>query len=403
MDFFDTRSAFERFEAWTLAPQRAWPQTGFALSGDRRQSRQTIRRTAPRAPGVYGMVDDDGNLIYVGKSKSLGNRLLSYFTGAVPNKAQRIIAHTRRLLWEAGPDEFAALLRELELIRRWRPHFNVQGQPHRRRPAYLIVGRGPAAHVYLAAAPARGDTLVFGPVRPTRDCRRAVQHLNDHFQLCDCLRRLPEHFTDQRELFPAGDVIRCSRHALGNCLAPCAGGCSPAQYTDHVRAAKRFLRGTDLSALARLEELMHAAAAARRYEEAAVFRDARSALHELQEQLQRFRVAQRHYSFIYPVPGHHGGCTWYLLRHGQVYAACAEPHDRQTAEACLAAMGRLYTAASPATQTPREDVDQTLLVAAWFRSQPDELQRMLSPEAARQKLQNLCGEGRPIRGLASAG
>ena len=72
---------------------------------------------APHAPGVYGMVDRDGELIYVGQSKSLRNRLVSYFAGSAPSKARRIIAHTHRLVWETAPDELAALLRQLELIR----------------------------------------------------------------------------------------------------------------------------------------------------------------------------------------------------------------------------------------------------------------------------------------------
>ena len=104
-----------------------------------------IRREVPCAPGVYGMVDRQGELIYVGQSKSLRNRLVSYFAGSAPCKAQRIIAHAQRLLWETAPDEFAALLRELELIRRRRPQFNVRGQPNRRRPPYLILGRGSTA------------------------------------------------------------------------------------------------------------------------------------------------------------------------------------------------------------------------------------------------------------------
>ena len=183
---FEPRSAFESFDAWTLAPQLAWPQTGIFLSGDSRETRKVIRREAPCAPGVYGMVDRDGTLIYVGQSKSLRDRLVSYFAGSAPRKARRIISHTHRLLWVTAPDEFAALLRKLELIRRWRPRFNVRGQPNRRRPAYLILGQGPASHVYLAGAPAKGDTLVFGPVRASRSCRRAVRALNDYFQLRAC-------------------------------------------------------------------------------------------------------------------------------------------------------------------------------------------------------------------------
>ncbi len=123
--------AFDGFGAWTLAPRLARSPAGVLLNDDPRETRKLIRQDATCAPGVYGMVDREGELIYVGQSKSLRNRLVSYFAGSAPSKAQRIIAHTHRLVWETAPDELAALLRELELIRRWRPRFNVRGQPNR--------------------------------------------------------------------------------------------------------------------------------------------------------------------------------------------------------------------------------------------------------------------------------
>jgi len=363
------------------------------VGGELPDARKQLLRDAPPVPGVYGMVDSEGELIYIGQSKSLRSRLVSYFAGSAPRKAQRIIGHTRRLLWETAPDQFAALLRELDLIRRWRPRFNVRGQPKGRRPAYLVLDRGPASHVYLATVPAKGDTQVFGPVRPTRACRRAVRALNDYFQLRTCGQEVPAQFADQRQMFLSEEPTRCLRYELGNCLAPCACGCSTAQYADRVRAAKCFLNGTDPSALTRLEEAMVAAAAARRYEEAAVFRDACDSLRALYEQLERLRVAQRHYSFIYPMPNQEGGCSWYLIRRGQVHAVVDEPRERRAAEECLGMMGRIYTSGTlPITQMMQEDVEVTFLVAAWFRSHPHELQRTILPEAAEERLREVGGQ-----------
>jgi excinuclease ABC subunit C len=333
------------------------------------------------------MVDREGELIYVGQSKSLQNRLVSYFATSAPSKAQRIIAHTHRLIWETAPDELAALLRELELIRLWGPRFNVRGQPNRRRPAYLVLGRGPAPYVYLATAPSSGDTAAFGPLRPTRYCRRAVHTLNDYFQLRDCGQQVPIRLADQQEMFLVENAALCLRYDLGTCIAPCASGCSSAQYAARVRAATGFLNGRDLSPLVRLEKAMAAAAAARRHEEAAVLRDQREAMGKLHEQLQRFREAQRHYSFIYSMAGREGCCLWYLIRSGQVCLAIDEPHLCEAAEECLAAIERIYAGRTPpVNQVMREDMEMTLLVASWFRSRPDELQRTLSPEEAKERL-----------------
>ncbi len=129
---------------------------------------------------------------------------------------------------------------------------------------------------------------------------------------------------------------------------------------------------------------MTTAAAAQRYEEAAVLRDQREALESLHEQLQRFREMQRHYNFIYAALGREGGCLWYFIRRSQVHLAIDEPQDRAAAEECLAAIERIYT--PPVNQAMREDVEMTLLVASWFRSRPDELQRTLSPEEVQERL-----------------
>ncbi len=336
------------------------------------------------------MVDAEGQLIYVGQSKSLRNRLLSYFTGSPPNKAQRIVSHAERIVWEEAPDELVALLRELELIRQWRPRFNVRGQPGRRRRPYLVLSRGPGSRLYLAAAPAKGDVALFGPVRG-RDCRRAVHALNDYFQLRTCGQQVPMRFSEQREMFDADTVALCSRHDLGICLAPCAMACSRAKYDDRVRSAKRFLRGTDLSVLLQLEETMQAAAVAKRYEEAALYRDRWEAVRNLHEQLDRFRTAQREYSFVYPMPRRDGGYTWYFIRRGQAIAAIDEPVERQTAEQCLAMIEEHYGAGkSLASTAARDDVEMTLLVAGWFRSSPDELKRTLLPDKAKEKLRTIC-------------
>src|SRR5262249_26811429 len=113
--------------------------------------RAGVRFECPRHPGVYGMVDARGELIYVGKAKCLRTRLLSYFRASSRDpKAGRIREATRLLAWDPAQTEFSALLRELELIRRWQPRFNVQGQPKRKRRTLVCLGRRPAPYAFLA-------------------------------------------------------------------------------------------------------------------------------------------------------------------------------------------------------------------------------------------------------------
>src|SRR5687768_9816544 len=89
--------------------------------------RATVREGATDRPGIYRMIAEDGEVLYVGKSKQVRTRLLSYFRCAYPaEKGGRILRSAHSIDWEYTPSEFGALLRELRLIKRFRPRFNVQ-------------------------------------------------------------------------------------------------------------------------------------------------------------------------------------------------------------------------------------------------------------------------------------
>ncbi|MBL8865669.1 MAG: nucleotide excision repair endonuclease, partial [Planctomycetia bacterium] len=142
-----TEPAFTGFGPSRFLPDGNDGEWQLAKRKSTQQLRQIVRDSVPKRPGVYGMLDKHNRVIYVGKAKNLRSRLLSYFRPASRHpKAGKIIARTRWLVWEHAADELAALLRELELIRRYRPRYNVLGQPGRERYRYLCVGRGPAAY-----------------------------------------------------------------------------------------------------------------------------------------------------------------------------------------------------------------------------------------------------------------
>jgi len=355
------------------------------LAADDSASRQLIRKRCPEEPGVYGMIDPDGKLIYVGKSKSLRGRLVSYLTGSsLDRKARRIITCTRRIVWEPAPHEFTALLRELELIRRFRPRFNVRGRPGRGRRAYLALGHGPAPHAYLTEKGAKQDRLLVGPLWPGRELRRMVRAVNDCFRLRDCPGRIALAFSEQREMFARRPAAGCMRHELGTCPGPCTASCSARTYSEHVRQACAFLGGTDLAVLNRLERAMRAAAAEERFECAATLRDQWHDLAELHALLDRVRTVERTYSFVYPVPSYRHGQTWFLIHRGQVVHSVAAPSTSRSGRHATEALNRAYPAGPVRIdQTPPDDPDLILLVSLWFRSHPEELVQTLSPESAR--------------------
>ena len=348
------------------------------------QLKARVRQECPRSPGVYGMVDAHGDLIYVGKAKSLRTRLLSYFRAkGRPPKAGRIVGATRQLIWEYASSEFGALLRELELIRRWRPVGNVQGQPQRFRRTYVCLGRRPAPYVFLSRQPSRHNIASWGPVFASKQSREAVRRINDWFGLRDCPQPQEMVFADQGELFPVLRTAGCIRLELNACVGPCAAACSEAQYLERVQGARRFLDGANLEPLQKLEADMKQAAAQLAFERAAALHEKLTVLTWLHEHLERVRQARRLYHFIYPMARRNGPDLWYLIRRGWVAGVIPAPADAASRTAAAAAIEAAYhPSAHIASPAWSEEIDGVFLVAAWFRRQPKELQRTFSPEEA---------------------
>ena len=326
------------------------------------------------------MIDAHGRLIYLGKAKALRPRLLSYFRARSRDpKAGHILRDTRAITWEHAPSEFAALLRELELIRVWRPRFNIRGQPHRRRRTYVCLGRPPAPYAFLSRRPPAGALGVFGPVSAGRRAREAVYYCNDWFRLRDCSQAQAMHFADGTELFPTVRTAGCLRYEIRTCLGPCAGACSRKKYYDHVRAARAFLCGAPV-VVERLEREMMEASQALAFERAARLRDRLESFRWLQEHLKRIRLRRQSHSFVYPVSGHQANDIWYLIHRGNVEWTIAVPDDAVGRRRAARSIRAVYQTKRPRPERPTvEEVDTILLVAAWFRRHPEERARCLRP------------------------
>ncbi len=369
-------------------------RTSHTADGKVGKLRRQVRLLAPRQPGVYGMIDAHHELIYVGKAKSLRTRLLSYFRPrSRGRKAGKIIAHARRILWEVCPGEFASLLRELELIRRWRPRCNVQGQPLRRRQTFVCLGRRPAPNAFLAAAPPRTAASVFGPIPAGRWAAEAVRRLNDCFRLRDCPQAIEMIFPDQRELFvgettciapesATQPALGCLRLDLGTCLGPCTGTCTRDAYLRQLQAARAFLAGTDPGPLPMLQQQMAEAAQAQNYERAAAVRDRLAPLEWLASRLERLRYARQRLSFVYPVAGADGTQTWYLIHGARTLASLAAPTDAASKEHARRAIESAFRERASGLREAYEHADGMMLVLAWFRKHREELKRTLTPAQA---------------------
>ncbi|WP_153555546.1 GIY-YIG nuclease family protein [Roseimaritima sediminicola] len=357
----------------------------------KKQLRQEIQATCPKLPGVYGMLDRQGQLIYVGKSKQLRSRLLSYFSECnAEEKGGRIIAATRAIQWETQPSEFAALLREQHLIRTLAPRWNVQEIPKRQRPVYLCLGRAPAPYFFLTRLPPKDYVACEGPFHGAGRMGHAVDVLNKHFKLRDCSSQQAMHFADQLSLFQLDHRPGCLRLEIGSCLGPCAAACSRSQYDAQVAAAKSFLEGMNAEILDDLQSAMESAALRRQFELAARARDSLRVLERLHKKLLFLADVRRTYSFVYSVAGYDGSGIWYLIRNGEIADRLVAPKCKETFAQARPDLRRwaaeLEGTGGPPTAGPASLYPHTLsLVARWFRKHKQAHQQTFLPSQAGRK------------------
>lgn len=345
--------------------------------------RRLVRLQAPRHPGVYGMIDCLGRLIYVGKSKLLRNRLLSYFfPGNNEDKSGRIMQATKAIVWETQPTDFAALLREQSLIRKFQPRLNVQGIPRRQQKVYICLGRSPAEQLYVSRRADPSASATLGPLNGASRANRVVEVLNRYFQLRDCSSKQACQFTDQMQLFQIDLRPGCIRLEIGNCLGPCIAACSKNQYTQQAEAARNFLTGQDDSAVGYLEKLMRQAARFQHFEQAARLREDIKVVRWLAQRASDILNARQRFSFIYPAnpadPAF-GKPVWYFIRHGMIEGAIAAPQNKRQLPDAQRAVQQWWSDRDRASSPYKSRPETLALVASWFRTHPRELKQTLDP------------------------
>lgn len=342
--------------------------------------REHVRAHATDVPGTYRMIAEGGEVVYVGKSKRLRSRLMSYFRGAYPDdKGARIVREAHAIEWTPLPSEFAALLEELRQIKRYRPRFNVALKRDARHYAFVAVTRGVAPRlVVLRGTGTRGEPTVFGPFVGAARLEEALRALSDSLGLRDCTHDRRMRFADQAEIFPPPPrTPGCIRHEIGTCLGPCIAAPTAADYGDRMAQARAFLDGADLGPITRLEAAMREASERLEYERAGAFRDRLQRLEGLREQFSRLRFAVETLSFTYHVPGVRGDDRVYAVRRGVVREEWPAPRSPQEESALADNAKRLLAGApaSPSSSLPAHEIDELLVVTSWFRTHPEELQR----------------------------
>jgi excinuclease ABC subunit C len=321
-----------------------------------------------------------GEVVYVGKSKKLRSRLLSYFRGSFPeDKGARILREAEQIEWDYVPSEFSALLEELRAIKRYRPRFNVAMKRDDRNYCFIKITRHPAAKLAVVRGPGLDDGGVFyGPFMGATRVGESVRELADALGLRDCANEQRMHFADQSDMF-ADRFPRtpgCIRFEVKKCLGPCVGGCTTQEYAGQVELARAFFDGANDGPIERLRDDIALASEKLEFERAGYLLKKVERLEDLRSQFARMRFAVEALSFVYTVPGVEGDDRVYLIRRGRVRAEVPVPRTEESAAAMLQLIEDVYAPIERDTgRIPSHEIDELLLLSAWFKRFPDELSR----------------------------
>ena len=361
---------FQGFGSSILTEKTRAALSIYPVPVDRLEARAMLHDHCPLTPGVYGWLDSRKQICYIGKSKCLRKRLLTYFAKTpAEKKAERIRQHSESLVWEPMSDELLALIREQELINRWRPEFNTQGQPTKRQPAFICISNGPAANAFFTRRITSKANLAFGPIAGTGRLRASVESINQVFKLRDCPDKTKFEFNNQQQLFANPLTAKCIRYELGSCPGPCAGNCSSASYNALVNQAIEFIKGTDTTVLKTLDAQMQEAARACSFERAAILRDHLDNLNWFNRRMKALRHAQRNFNGIFPVAALNNRTAWLILKGGRIMGSLAEP---RTERQLISAIKQLSEFASQKEQLPANifEMNLQLIMISWFRKFP---------------------------------
>jgi len=235
---------------------------------------QSILDSTPTKTGCYLMKDADGKVIYVGKAVNLRSRLRSYFHASAMenNKTRHMVRRIQDIDWIVVGSELEALILEMNLIKKHRPHFNVRLKDDKRYPYVKVHWADPFPKLTVTRYMVNDGSRYFGPYTSVW----AVH------QTLDVLRRIFSYLTCDRDI-TGEDQRACLYYDIKLCSAPCIGAINQEDYRQAIDDLCQFLNGRTEPILSRLYEEMRLASDQLQFERAASLRDQVNAIEKVVE------------------------------------------------------------------------------------------------------------------------
>lgn len=279
----------------------------------------------PTKSGVYVMKNKDGVVIYVGKAKSLKNRVSQYFRNSPkPSKVQAMVDNIDDFEYFITVSERDALALESNLIKKYQPHYNILLKDGKAFPYIAINMNDPFPKLQVLRRIGKAGYKYFGPYFAGLSAGEIVKTANSAFGLRTCNLKITENSVAKRE---------CLNFFLGLCSAPCTKRVNKGEYAERVKKAINFLSGNDEEIESILTEKMTNAAENENFESAMMYRDRLKMVAKLKQRV----VANLPKNvdkdvFAYVTDGLNGVITSMVIRGGKILGVINYPADDASLE-----------------------------------------------------------------------
>src|SRR5512142_717193 len=322
--------------------------------------------TLPTNAGVYLMKDESGGIIYVGKAINLRNRVRSYFhapNGQDP-KTWRLVQDIRDIEFIITESELEALVLECNLIKKYKPHYNIRLKDDKRYPYVKVTWQEPFPKVFLTRRMENDGARYFGPFT-------AVWAVHETL---DALRKVFPYLTCDREI-TGKDKRACLYYDIGLCLAPCIGVASKDDYRAMIDRLSQFLEGHTEDITAAIRAKLDEAVARLEFERAARYRDQLQALARIAEHQKVVSVATVDQDVIAFAREDGDACVQvFFVRGGKLLGReffVLEGTEGENAEGVISSFVKQFydeAATVPPEILLPEDIDEAHIIETWLRN-----------------------------------
>lgn len=345
---------------------------------------QSILDTLPTKPGCYLMKNDQEQVIYVGKAINLRSRVRSYFHASAQenSKTRHLVKRITDIEWITVGSELEALILEMNLIKKYRPHYNVRLKDDKRYPYIKITWGESFPKVIVTRQMEQDGSRYFGPYTSVW----AVH------QTLDVLRRIFPYLTCDREI-TGQDSRACLYYDIKLCSAPCIGAVDQKEYRGMINDLAEFLNGRTEHIVARLQQEMELASEELKFERAATIRDQLHAIQKIVEQ-QKVVVTEYVDSDVIAMARSNGdACVQvFFIRGGKLigrdYFLLEGAEDTPDADVMAEFIKQFYdqTPTVPSQVLLPYDVEEVQIIKQWLNARhPGEKVEILIPNDGQPK------------------